>query len=166
MVLRWTRSPTKTDEPRGDRRTLRPSPAPALPMSRLPERALASATALGRLRGGVRRDGGIRTGGLTRERDDCRADECQAEPDHGDDDMPRRSAEALVQDDDPDQDGDDGIRDRHRGNSRRQSPRPERDLLDDEAEQAHYCERIALPVGQHRAHALVEVVERWYRERR
>ena len=39
--------------------------------------------------------------GLTRERDDDRADECEAETDHGDDDMPARSVQTLVQEEDP-----------------------------------------------------------------
>src|SRR4029453_18560693 len=98
--------------------------------------------------------------GFTRERDDNRADECETEADHRDEDMPARPAETLVQEEDSDQDSDHGVRDRHRGNGRRGTTRSERHLLQHEPEHAGDCEGVALPVGEHRAHALVEVVER------
>ena len=67
---------------------------------------------------------------------------------------------------DPDQDPDDRVRDRHGRHGRRQAPGAERDLLQDEAAGAGDRERVALPVREHRADALVQVVERRLREGR
>ena len=120
-------------------------------------------------RHGVRRSSGgpvLRARALARERDDDGADESQSETDTGHDDVPARSAEALVEERDPEQDSDDRVRDRDRGDGRGELARAERDLLEDEPQDARDGERIRFPVGEQLVDPRVEVVERRLRQRR
>jgi hypothetical protein len=59
--------------------------------------------------------------------------------------VPRRTAQTLVEQEDPDEDRDDRIRDRDGRDRRRQSSCPERDLLDDEAQHADDRKGVDLP---------------------
>ena len=57
-------------------------------------------------------------------------------------------------------DADDGVRHGDRRYGWGKAPCAEGDLLEHEAEHSGDCKYVALPVREHRANALVEVVER------
>src|SRR6185503_8564351 len=66
-------------------------------------------------------------GGLRLERDHDRADQREGEADDGEDDVPGGPAEPLVEEEDPDRDADDGVRDRDGCNRGREAPGSEGD---------------------------------------
>jgi hypothetical protein len=68
------------------------------------------------------------------QRDDDRADECQAEAGNGQHDMPARAAETLVQEQNADQDPDQRVRYRDGRDRRCEASCSERDLLQNEPE--------------------------------
>ena len=65
----------------------------------------------------------------------------------------------------PEQDAHHRVRDRHGRDRGGEVAGAERDLLQDEPEHAGGRQRVALPVGQHHPHALVEKLDGWLRQR-
>src|SRR6185503_14471491 len=73
----------------------------------------------------------------------------------GDDLVPRRLGKTLVEQERPDDDADERVADRDRRHGCRELPGRERDLLDDEREDAGERERVRLPTREHGTDAVV-----------